>query len=276
MQKILVTGAPGFIGKYVIDELLKHNIEIFSVQRSTKSEEILNKRVHVIETDDLFSESIEWWETKCKGMDIVLHLAWFTKSREYLDSYENIHCLTGSLNLARGAVLAGIKRFIGIGTCVEYDLTYQTLSVDTPLKPLSIYAASKVGLFLNLTQFFKTYSVDFTWCRIFYVYGDSDDKNRFIPFLKSKLDLNEEVNLPNGEQIRDFLNVTEVARIISEITLSTKTGPINVCSGIPKSIQQIAIQVADQYQKRDLIKFDKNIDKLDSHPFIVGVPNYET
>lgn len=274
MQKILVTGATGFIGHHVIDELLKHNIEIFSVQRSTKSENIFNKRVHVIETDDLFSESIEWWETKCIGIDIVLHLAWFTKSREYLDSYENIQCLTGSLNLARAAVLAGVKRFIGIGTCVEYDLTYQTLSVDTPLKPLSIYAATKAGLFLNLTQLFKTYSVDFTWCRIFHVYGDSDDKNRFIPFLKSKLDLNEDVSLPNEEQIRDFLNVTEVARIISDTTLSNKTGPINVCSGKPKSIQQIAMQIADQYQKRNLIKFDKKIDQLDSFPFIVGVPNY--
>jgi nucleoside-diphosphate-sugar epimerase len=274
MQKILVTGATGFIGNYVIDELLKHNIEIFSVQRSTKSEKVLSKKIHIIETDDLFSESIEWWETKCNGIDIVLHLAWFTKSREYLDSYENIHCLTGSLNLARAAVLAGVKRFIGIGTCVEYDLTYQTLSIDTPLKPLSIYAATKVGLFLNLTQFFKTNSVNFTWCRIFHVYGDSDDKNRFIPYLKSKLDLNEEVNLPNGVQIRDFLNVTEVARIISDLTLSGKTGPINVCSGVPKSIQEIAIQVADQFQKRDLIKFEKDNENLDSYSYIVGVPNY--
>jgi nucleoside-diphosphate-sugar epimerase len=274
VQKILVTGATGFIGNYVINELLKHNIEIFSVQRRTKSEKVQNKRIHVIETNDLFSESIEWWEKKCDDIDIVLHLAWFTKSREYLDSYENIHCLTGSLNLARAAASAGVKRFIGIGTCVEYDLTYQILSVDTPLKPSSIYAAAKAGLFLNLTQFFKTYSVDFAWCRIFYVYGDSNDKNRFIPFLKSKLDLNEEVNLPNGEQIRDFLNVIEVAQILSDITLSAKTGPINVCSGIPKSLQQIAIQVADQYQKRNLIKFDKDNEKLDSYPYIVGVPNY--
>ena len=176
--------------------------------------------------------------------------------------------------MARAAVLAGVKRFIGIGTCVEYDLTYQTLSIDTPLKPLSIYAATKVGLFLNLTQFFKTNSVNFTWCRIFHVYGDSDDKNRFIPFLKSKLELNEEVNLPNGVQIRDFLNVAEVARIISDLTLSGKTGPINVCSGVPKSIQEIAIQVADQFQKRDLIKFEKDNENLDSYSYIVGVPNY--
>ena len=274
MKKILLTGASGFIGNYVVSELLKHNIEIFSVQRSTNSEKVTNKRIHVIETNDLFSESIEWWEKKCNNIDIVLHLAWFTKSREYLDSYENIHCLTGSLNLARAAVLAGVKRFIGIGTCVEYDLTYQTLSVDTPLKPSSIYAATKTGLFLNLAQFFKTNSVNFAWCRIFYVYGDSNDTNRFIPFLKSKLELNEEVNLPNGEQIRDFLNVAEVARIISDITLGSKTGPINICSGVPKSIQQIAVQVADQYGKRDLIKFNKDNDKLDSYSYIVGVPNY--
>ena len=274
MKKILLTGASGFIGNYVVSELLKHNIEIFSVQRSTNSEKVSNKRIHVIETNDLFSESIEWWEKKCNNIDIVLHLAWFTKSREYLDSYENIHCLTGSLNLARAAVLAGVKRFIGIGTCVEYDLTYQTLSVDTPLKPSSIYAATKTGLFLNLAQFFKTNSVNFAWCRIFYVYGDSNDTNRFIPFLKSKLELNEEVNLPNGEQIRDFLNVAEVARIISDITLGSKTGPINICSGVPKSIQQIAVQVADQYGKRDLIKFNKDNDKLDSYSYIVGVPNY--
>ena len=75
-------------------------------------------------------------------------------------------------------------------------------------------------------------------------------------------------------QIRDFLNVAEVARIISDLTLSGKTGPINVCSGVPKSIQEIAIQVADQFQKRDLIKFEKDNENLDSYSYIVGVPNY--
>jgi nucleoside-diphosphate-sugar epimerase len=274
MKNVLITGATGFIGKYVLSELLKQDTKIFSVERSSKQGKILDKRINVIETDDLFSESIEWWEKNCTQIDVVLHLAWFTKSRDYLNSYKNIDCLTGSLNLARGAVLAGVQRFIGIGTCIEYDLTHRTLTVNTPLKPTSLYAATKAGLFLNLTELFQLNSVDFTWCRIFNVYGDSEDKNRLIPFLKSKFELDQQVNLPIGEQVRDFIDILEVAKIISEVTLSTRVGPINVCSGVPKSIKEIALQVADQYQKRHLVKFTREKDELDSYSYIVGVPNY--
>lgn len=274
MKNVLITGATGFIGKHVLAEMLKQDVNIFSVQRSSKKGINIDSRINIIESDDLFSESIEWWEQKCTKIDVVLHLAWFTKSRDYLNSYKNLDCLTGSLNLARGAIFAGVQRFIGIGTCIEYDLTHRILTVETPLKPTSLYAATKAGLFLNLTELFQLNSVSFAWCRIFNVYGDSKDKNRLIPFLKSKFKLDQQVNLPIGEQVRDFLDVLKVANIISKVALNTKVGPLNVCSGVPKSIQEIALQVADQYQKRHLVQFTREKDELDSYSYIVGVPNY--
>ena len=276
MSKILVTGATGFIGKYVISELLKYDLEIFSVERINKSRQEFDKKINIIHTHDLFSESTEWWQKICKDIDIILHLAWFTKSREYLDAYQNIKCLTGSLNLAQGAANAGVKRFVGIGTSVEYDLSFKTLSIDTPLKPLSVYAASKAGLFINLSQFLPINSVDFVWCRIFNVFGESNDSYRLVPYLKSKHSLNQEVNLSNGKHIRDFMNVKEVARIISEVTLGSKTGAINICSGIPKSVQEVASEIANQLKKSHLLKFDEIRNNLDDYQYIVGVPNYNT
>ena len=97
-----------------------------------------------------------------------------------------------------------------------------------------------------------------------------------MPYLKSKLLLNQEVNLPNGKHIRDFMNVKEVARIISEVTLGSKTGAINICSGIPKSVQEVASEIADQLKKSHLLKFDEIRNNLDDYQYIVGVPNYNT
>lgn len=58
-------------------------------------------------------------------------------------------CLIGALNLAKGATWSGVKRFIGIGTCLEYDTSLKVLSANSPLKPVTPYAGAKTALFLG-------------------------------------------------------------------------------------------------------------------------------
>ncbi len=80
-----------------------------------------------------FAESVEWWKHQCADIDMIIHVAWYAEPGKYLDSTQNMDCLIGSLNLAKAAMLAGVKRFVGVGTCFEYDLTAGFLSVDTPI-----------------------------------------------------------------------------------------------------------------------------------------------
>lgn len=274
-KKILITGSTGFVGRHVIRALAKHNVEFHLVVRKEREDEVSlwPKVSQVISTPDLFSESSDWWADQCDGIDTVVHLAWYTKSNNYLQSTKNNDCLTGSLNLAKGAVQSGIRRFVGIGTCVEYDLSGGVLSVNTPLKPMTPYAKSKAELFLSLQKLLLKNSIEFVWCRLFYLYGEGEDSQRLIPYLRKKLEAGELAELSDGTQIRDFLDVHVAGKSITKVTLNNQVGAINICSGISTTVRQLAEKVADEYGRRDLLKFGARSDNLLNVPCILGVPN---
>jgi dTDP-6-deoxy-L-talose 4-dehydrogenase (NAD+) len=275
-RRILVTGANGFIGKHVTRALTSSACDLILVVRHANADQARreNPAAQVVGSDDLFSESALWWSDKCQDVDAVAHLAWFAEPGDYLDSEKNIDCVIGSLNLAKGAVLSKVKRFIGIGTCVEYDLSPGTLTVGTELKPTTIYASSKVALYNVLSNWLREGSTEFAWCRLFNLYGEGEDPRRLVPYLRSKLQNGEEALLSEGTQVRDFMDVADAGRLIAQVILSDHQGAVNVCSGEPVTIREIAERIADEYGRRDLLKFGAIPDNLGEHPRIVGVPNF--
>jgi dTDP-6-deoxy-L-talose 4-dehydrogenase (NAD+) len=182
----------------------------------------------------------------------------------------DIREFTISYNTFGGYYMGGDKP----GTCFEYDLSYKKLSVNTPIKPTSCYASSKSSVFFALSSFLPLNLVKFAWCRLFYLYGEGEDNRRLVPFLRSQLEKGEKINLENKNYVRDFLNVKDAAKKISKIALNKKIGAINICSGTPITIKQIAEQIADEYGRRDLLKFKKKTKKTFIPPHVLGVPNF--
>ena len=276
MKNILLTGATGFVGRQIVKALSQQNINIIAVVRPGK--EINFKKItnikKIISSQDIFKENENWWTNHCKGIDTIIHAAWYAEPGKYLQSSKNLDCLIGSLHLARGAANAGVTRFIGIGACFEYDLSKGALSIDTPLKPKSSYASAKVALFTFLSQWLPKQSVKFSWCRLFYLYGEGEDERRLVPYIHNRLNKNESVELTKGNQIRDYLNVIKVGQIISEVALGNQEGPINICSGASITVKQLAQQIADIYDKRHLLKFGVQPENPMDPLFVVGVPNY--
>jgi len=271
MANIAITGANGFVGRHVLNHLLRENHNIKILVRKSKIRNQYQPNIKVIELNDLFHEKAETLKQILKGVEILIHLAWYTEPNQYLTSPLNIDCLTGTLNLAKAFVEAGGRRFIGIGTCFEYDTDQCLLSINTPLNPKSIYAASKSSAFQLLTQIFSVSEVEFSWCRLFYLYGDGEDTRRLVAYIKQKLSIGETVELTSGNQIRDFLDVRDAAKMIVEESLGSLQGPINICSGIPITVRQIAENIADHFGRRDLLKFGARPDNLIDPPCVVGV-----
>jgi nucleoside-diphosphate-sugar epimerase len=271
--KILVTGSTGFVGQQVIKALSLLEVELSLVLRADKST-FYNKNKNitsVIDSKNIFDESDSWWQEKCLGIDLLIHLAWYAEPGKYLDSPINEQCFQGTMKMAKGAAQAGVKRFIGIGTCFEYQFSDLPLDISSPLDPQTQYAAAKVKTFHHLTSFFKEHKTEFLWCRLFYLFGEGEDDRRLIPFLRKQLAAGKEVELTSGDKVKDYLNIEEAGKIITGLAMNKHTGPYNVCSGQPITIKKIAEEIADEYGRRDLLKFG-NLQRESVDPsYIVGV-----
>jgi len=270
---ILLTGATGFVGRQVLTALAARDVRVRVVVRDGKQDQLATIAgiETVVTTLDLFNEGVDWWTNVCSGIDTVIHVAWYSEPGKYLQSAKNLDCLTGTLRLAKGAAQAGVTRFIGIGTCFEYDLTGGILAVDTPLRPLTPYAGAKAAVFMALSQWLPQQGVAFVWCRLFYLYGEREDARRLAAYLRATCAVGEPAELTSGKQIRDFLDVREAGRMIVEVALNDAQGPVNICSGIPITVRQLAENIADEYGRRDLLKFGTRPDNLFDPPCVVGV-----
>ena len=269
----LLTGATGFVGRQVLRTLGEKGVQVRAVVRQGKQTHLTSLECveTIVTTSDLFAESVDWWASICEGVDTVIHVAWYAEPGKYLQAAQNLDCLMGTLRMAQGAAKAKVKRFVGIGTCFEYDLTGGMLSVETPLQPLTPYAGAKAAAFMSLSQWLPQQGVEFVWCRLFYLHGEGEDKRRLVPYLRTKLAAGQPVELTKGDQIRDFLDVREAGAMVTEVALGHKRGAVNICSGSPITVRQLAEQIADDYGRRDLLKFGARPDNLIDPPCLVGV-----
>ncbi|MGR6466841.1 NAD-dependent epimerase/dehydratase family protein [Rhizobium sp. PAMB 3182] len=277
MGRILLTGGSGFVGRQVAAALQAQGHELVLVLRPGSSARIagIAASARVVETADLFAESLEWWRKACDGVEVVVHAAWHVVPGQFYSSPVNFDCVSGSLTLAQGAVAAGVRHFVGIGTCMEYRLPSAHLEVAAPLEPSNVYSAAKLGLFHMLQHYFAATGTAFSWCRLFHLYGEHESPGRLVPYLRAQLEAGEVAKLSAGTQIRDFLDVAEAGRMIARVVESGQPGPVNICSGRPVTIRQMAERIADEYGRRDLLEFGTAPPHPADPPAIVGVPNLQ-
>lgn len=269
---ILVTGGTGFVGRQVLQSLANHGVRVRVVVRPGSERRLPSTAVidSTLTSADIFAEPPAWWAAACRGVDTVIHLAWYSEPGHYLQSPLNLDCLRGTLELARGAVHSGVRRFVGVGTCAEYDLSSGRVTVGTPLRPTTVYAATKAATFLTLSQWLPTQHTEFAWCRLFYLYGAGEDERRLVAYVRARLAAGEPAELTSGNQVRDFLEVGDAAGRIVNVALGSDQGAVNVCSGVPVTVRALAERIADEYGRRDLLRFGARPDNLLDPPMVVG------
>lgn len=236
--KIAVTGASGFIGRHVLAELARHRVEVVSVTRDAARLAGLGTAGQIVEMDTAVPG--EDCFDRLGRPDVLIHLAW-----DGLPNYQSLHHFETELprqfSFLKAMVTAGLPSLLVTGTCFEYGMQSGPLSEDLLPLPGNPYGYAKDALRRQLEFLKSVRPFNLTWARLFYMYGEGQPKSSLYPQLKDAVSRGERrFNMSGGEQLRDFLPIDEVARLISILARRQRdTGCINVCSGKPISVRKL-------------------------------------
>lgn len=244
-MKVLVTGATGFIGNYVVRELLQRGHTVIATSRNENKamqtdwiSEVtyITGNIHsLIEREDLFAYF--------QQPDCLIHLAW-----EGLPNYKSEHHLTENLPAHKlfvaKLIAGGLKNINIIGTCFEYGIVNGELHEEMEAKPENAYAKAKNELRIFAENLQQEHNFSLKWLRLFYMYGKGQAANSLIPQLDTALSRGDEsFNMSGGEQIRDFLPVEKVAAYIVDTSVQNQTtGIINICSNQPITVKDFVLE----------------------------------
>ena len=218
-MRVLVTGAAGFIGSNLVEELIRRGDDVVGVDNfiTGKPENIepFRKAIRFIE-GDLRDPAV--CRKCCEGVDYVLHEAALgSVPRSVADPVtSNEHNVTAFLNLLVAARDAGVKRFVYAASSSAYGDTPTLPKIETmPANPLSPYAVTKFVGELYARVFTRVYGLETVGLRYFNVFGPRQDPNgayaAVIPkFVSALLRGERPVIHGDGEQTRDFTYVANV------------------------------------------------------------------
>ncbi len=239
-MKILVTGATGFIGKHVLDELLKYDHQIIIAVRNKNSVKHLQDKIKVIEFDLDNLQSNKNYFSESGKPDLLIHLAW-QGLPNYKEKFHLEKNLPSHSAFLKNIVSNGLQNLVVTGTCFEYGMKEGCLSEEMESDPQNPYALAKDKLRKFLEELQKQNSFNLKWVRLFYMYGKGQNPNSLFSQLETALQKGDKVfNMSGGEQLRDYLPVETVAEYIVRIALQNKiNGIINCCSGVPVKVKTL-------------------------------------
>ncbi len=234
MKKILVTGATGFIGNYVIKALLNKGCAVIATSSNEAGAAKKNwfKNVQYIPFNLGQFDGAVNYQYYFGNPDAVIHLAW-EGLPNYKASFHTEENLPRHFKFIKNLVANGQKDITITGTCFEYGMQEGCLTEDMITKPANAYAVAKDCLRNQVQQLQQEHDFYFKWVRLFYMYGAGQNSNSLLSQLDRALEKGDTVfNMSGGEQVRDYLPVEKVAGNIVAIALQQNvTGIINCCSG---------------------------------------------
>ncbi len=237
-MKVAVTGATGFIGRHVLGELAKRAVETVAVVRSFPNNAQALPCSHLVRLD-IHDAPADAFNIMGQP-DALIHLAWGgLPNYRSLHHYE--HELPTQYRFLKNLIESGLRTLVVAGTCFEYGMQSGPLSEDMETRPSNPYGFAKDMLRRQLEYLKGTHSFALVWSRLFYLYGEGQAENSLFQQLRKAVERGDKIfNMSGGEQLRDYLSVTEAAKQLVALACEEKdAGIINICSGDPISVRKL-------------------------------------
>lgn len=247
MNKIIITGASGFIGKHVINKINRTLFEVHLFSRTIPDNMKKGDFWHRVDLGNLYE--VNYIMKKIKASHII-HLAWDVKKNNFAESLVNIEWITKSINLLNAFVNNGGKHFVGAGTCFEYDLENKNILTElSPCAPQTLYGKCKYEFGKIAEKICVENSVRFVWGRIFYPYGLGEEPRKLFSTVISSFKNNEKFTCKNPEDIIDYIHISDIASDFADFILKDEIyGFKNVCTGEGIVIEEAIKFIMEQMQ----------------------------
>ncbi|MGC6175013.1 NAD-dependent 4,6-dehydratase LegB [Lacrimispora sp. 38-1] len=258
MKKVLVTGADGFIGSHLTEELVRRGYQVraFVYYNSFGTFGWLDTLPeHIKEEIEIKSGDIRdpnGVRTAAAGVDSIFHLAALIAipySYESPDSYVDTN-VKGTLNILQAARALETGKVLITSTSEVYgSADYVPIDESHPFKAQSPYSATKIGADRLAESFYRSFSLPVAIVRPFNTYGPRQSARAVIPTIISQLLAGkEDIHLGSLSPTRDFNYVKDTVNGFIEIEASEHTvgEEINIASGTEISIGELALELIRQ------------------------------
>ena len=244
LPTILVAGGTGFIGSNLIKELISEGYKVISISKNKSNLKRKFKNVTYIFQNlskplkkDLFLDQIDYI-VNCSGY--IDHRDLTKGGKAVFDNhFESIYYL---VNLA---LELKVKALINIGSSDEYGQNKSPIKESIRESPISPYALGKLTSTHYLQKCFNQGLLNTVTLRPFLVFGEMQNKERFLPYLIDNCLNNREFMVTRGEQLRDYLYIKDFNKAVIKTIGNYKAygEVINIASGIPISIKEVITHV---------------------------------
>jgi UDP-glucose 4-epimerase len=252
-SRVLVIGGAGFIGSFVVSELLKEPVkEVIIYDNFTRGkmenieESLKDPRCSVFPYGGDIRD-IDVLDKAMEGIDYVFHLAamWLLHCKDFPRTAFEVN-IAGTFNVLEACVKYRIKKLIYSSSASVYGDAVEIPMTEThPFNNKNFYGATKIAGEAMCTAFHDKYGLEVIGLRYMNVYGPRQDQNSVysgvIPILINKIDKGEPPIINgDGTQSYDFIYVEDAARCnLLAAKSNVKFGYYNVATGIQTSIREL-------------------------------------
>ncbi len=258
---IIITGASGFIGRYLVKRLLKNGYELILCSHRKNIQHLFPKTKNI--RLDLV-KGRELGRLPCRGVEAVVHLASFIPPSVNRDVVGNAKKslqtnIQATLNVLEYVRRHRIKRLVFTSTISVYGNTLFPPDEEDVAYPASFYGWSKLAAEMLCEKYRRDYGIDCFSLRLASVYGAGQVPNIVIPkFIQSAIAGEPIVIWGYGKKRVDFIYVKDVVNAILRALRAKKPGVYNIGSGKAVSICDLAKAVHSVFAKKgSTIVFDK-------------------